>query len=311
LTPARSNPLSGEATRRIGRDPETLRPGWIDLIVLAVLVTLIGFVVYRVELVLQYRWHWSALPRFILRWDPASRQWVPNILLLGLFTTIRLTIWSALMALAGGLVLAMGRIGRSLALRLTAQTYVEFVRNIPELVFIFIFYFFVASEVMPLLGIDTALNDASPRTLAMVDLLFGKPELFTSFLPAALAIGLFEAAAVSEIIRAGIQSVGKGQWDAGAALGLRPRPTLRLIVLPQAMSRILPPLAGQIIALVKDSALAATISVPELTFSGGEVAVSTRGMFEIWLVVAAVYFLICSSLSLVFSRLEARAKFAS
>jgi polar amino acid transport system permease protein len=296
---------------RPDRDPGAVRPGWTDLLVLVLLLALGWFVVYRVQVVLHYRWHWSAIPRFILRWNAASHSWVPNILLQGLFTTIRLTIWSAVIALAGGLALGVARIGRSLALQLTAQTYVEFVRNIPELVFIFIFYFFVASQIMPLLGLDTALDDASPRTLAVVGVLFGKPALFTSFLPAVLAIGLFEAAAVSEIIRAGIQSVGQGQWDAGAALGLNRRRILRLVVIPQAMPRILPPLAGQIIALVKDSALAATISVPELTFSGGEVAVSTRGMFEIWLVVGAIYFVICWSLSLVFSRLETRARTVS
>ena len=295
------------------RDPDAVRIGWVDLLVFGLLIGLAGFVAYRVQFVLHYRWNWSVIPRFMVRWDPTTQSWVPNLLLLGLFTTIRLTCWGAVIALVGGVLLALGRIGRNLAMRLTARTYVEFVRNIPELVFIFIFYFFVSSEIMPLLGLDQGLRGASPRTLAIVEVLFGSPAQFTSFLPAVFAIGLFEAASVSEIIRAGVQSIGGSQWDAGAALGLTRGRTLRLIIVPQALQRILPPLAGQVIALVKESSLAAIISVPELTFSGNQVAVSTRGMFEIWLTVGAIYLCLCSTLSLLFARLEhlARSRSAS
>jgi polar amino acid transport system permease protein len=298
---------SDRSTRVLPRDSDAVRIRWTDLVVFALLTSLAGFIAYRVQFVLHYHWNWSVIPRFVLRWDDATRSWVPNLLLQGFVTTLRLTCWGAVIALAGGVALALARIGRKLAMRLLARTYVELVRNIPELVFIFVFYFFVSSEVMPLLGLDQALKDASPPALAVVGALFGDPAQFTSFLPAVFAIGLFEAAAVSEIIRAGVQSIGGGQWDAGAALGLSRGRTLRLVVIPQALRRILPPLAGQVIALVKESSLAAIISVPELTFSGNQVAVSTRGMFEIWLTVGAIYLCLCSALSLIFARLEHRA----
>ena len=121
-----------------------------------------------------------------------------------------------------------------------------------------------------------------------------------------LAIGMFEAASVGEIVRAGIQSVPKGQTEAARALGLHPFQVGRLVVFPQAMQRILPPLAGQLIALVKHSSLAAKISVPELSFQGSQVAGATRGMFEAWFSVGAIHFVICFSLSMLFARLEKR-----
>jgi polar amino acid transport system permease protein len=289
--------------------PSTRRPrfGWIDALVIAGLLALAAFVAYRVTDVLNYRWNWSAIPRFVLRWDEEDGRWVANLLLLGFFTTIRIAVWGSLVAGIVGLAIGLARVSRPLFLRLLGATYVEFVRNIPPLVFIFIFYFFVAGQVMPLFGLDEALKEASPTTLAVVSVLFGEPAQFGSFIPAVLAIGMFEAAFVAEILRAGIRSVAKGQWEASATLGLGRWSTLRFIVLPQAVRRVLPPLAGQFIALVKNSSLAALISVPDLTFAGIQVSTSTRGMFETWLTVGAAYFVLCFALSLLFGRLERRA----
>jgi polar amino acid transport system permease protein len=285
-------------------DARTAPPRWIDLFVFAGVVCFLGFAVWRLTFVLDYRWDWSTIPRYILRWDAKTLRWVPNILLLGLFTTIRLTIWGGLIALVAGTAIGCARASNPLFFRLSGRCYVECIRNIPELVFIFIFYFFVASQIMPYLGIDAALARATPTQLAVIGVLFGEPRLFTSFLPAVIAIGLFESASVAEIVRAGIQSVPRGQSESANALGLSSWHTMRLVVFPQAVRRVLPPLAGQLIALVKDSSLAAIISVPELSFAGSEVAGATRNMFEAWFTVGATYFVICFSLSTIFSRLE-------
>lgn len=280
------------------------KPGWSDLLIVTAVLGVIAFTLWRLTYVLDYRWDWSTIPRYILRWDDKTERYVPNLLLLGLMMTIRLTLWGGLIALMAGIAVGVSRASGVLFFQLCGRAYVECVRNIPELVFIFIFYFFVASQIIPYLGLDEAIASASRSQLAMIDLLFGEPRVFTSFLPAVLAIGLFEAASVGEIVRAGIQSVPKGQTEAARALGLHPVQVGRLVIFPQAMQRILPPLAGQLIALVKNSSLAAIISVPELSFQGSQVAGATRGMFEAWFSVGAIYFVICFSLSMLFARLE-------
>lgn len=285
-------------------DGVTVRPARGDLLVAAVVLALIGYALFRLSFALHYRWDWSTIPRYLLRWDARTGHYVPNLLLSGLFTTVRLTLWGGLVALLMGTAVGCARAAPPLFLRLSGRAYVECVRNIPELVFIFIFYFFIASQVMPYLGVDDLVARAGPRATAVLTLLFGDPAMLDSFLPAALAIGLFEAAAVGEIVRAGIQSVPRGQIEAAKALGLRRWPIARRIIAPQAMGRILPPLAGQLIALVKDSSLAAIISVPELSFQASQVANATRGMFETWFSVGGFYFVICFSLSMLFARLE-------
>lgn len=218
--------------------------------------------------------------------------------------------WSDLIALVVGTAIGCARSSRPLFFRLGGRTYVECVRNIPELVFIFIFifYFFVASQLLPFLGIDRAVAQATPGQKQIIALLFGEPRLSTSFLPGAIALGLFEAAAVGEIVRAGIQSVPRGQTEAARALGLKSWPITRKVVLPQAWQRVPPPLAGELISLVKSSSLVAIISVPELSFAGAQVAGATRGMFEAWFTVGAIYFVLCFSLWMLFAKLERRAR---
>jgi polar amino acid transport system permease protein len=122
-----------------------------------------------------------------------------------------------------------------------------------------------------------------------------------------LCLALFEGAYITEIVRAGIQSVSKGQWEAARAIGLSPMNVLRDVILPQALRNILPPLAGQFISLIKDSAIVSLISIQELTFLATEVAASTTRVFETWILVGAMYFVLCYSFALLFGWLERRA----
>ena len=144
------------------------------------------------------------------------------------------------------------------------------------------------------------------RDNAAIDFLCGDPKLFVNFLTGLMCLALFEGAYVTEIVRAGIQSIERGQWEAGGALGLSRGQLLRLILLPQAFRRILPPLAGQFISLIKTSSIVSLISIQELTFSASEVAVTTGAVFEVWLTVAAMYLAICYACSVAFARLERR-----
>ncbi len=282
------------------------RFGPLDALLLALLFGLLGYIAYRTQYHFHYRWDWGPIPGYLVRYDAEQGRWGLNLLGQGLLMTVRLTLWGSLLAgLIGGLM-GLCRVSRSLFLRLISRSYVELIRNIPPLVFIFIFYFFLGSRLMPTSAVESWVADAAPATRWMLTLCFGPPELLPNFLSGLLCLALFEGAYVAEIVRAGIQAVPQGQWEGAAALGLRSHQTLSGVVLPQAMRIVAPPLAGQFISLIKDSSLVSLISIQEMTFSGTELAVSSGRVFEIWLTVAALYFVLCFGLARWFRRLERR-----
>jgi len=281
------------------------RFGWLDALMLAVLFGLLGYVLHRAQSHFHYNWDWRLIPGYFVRPHPQP-GWILNLLGQGFLATVRLALWGGLLAAAIGGVMGLCRVSRSLFLRLLGRTYVELVRNTPPLVFIFIFYFFLGGQLMPVLDVENRIAEASPETLAVLALLFGRPELLPNFLSGLVCLALFEGAYVAEIVRAGIESIPRGQWEGAAALGLPPRPTLAKIILPQALRAVVPPLAGQFISLIKDSSLISLISIQELTFAGTELAVSSGRVFEVWLTVAALYFLLCFGLARLFRRLEGR-----
>jgi polar amino acid transport system permease protein len=278
----------------------------LDAVILAVVAAVCAYLFWRANTVLNYNWNWSRVWPFVLRYDEAKEAWVPNLILIGLWTTIRIAIWSAIGAAIIGAVMGLARISQSLFFRLVAGSYVELVRNMPPLVFVFVVYFFLTSQIVPLIGIDVALRNASPATIATIEALFGPARLLPAILSAILCMALFEGAYVTEIVRGGVQSIERGQWDASKAMALTRVQTLRLVVLPQAIQRTLPPLAGQFISLVKDTSIVSLISIQDLTFLGNEVAATTTRLFETWIIIAVLYFLLCWSLSLAFARLEKR-----
>ncbi len=276
----------------------------------ALFSAVIGFVLfagYRVNDVLVYDWNWSRVFNFIIRYDADSQSYVPNLLLYGLATTLRLAVWATVLATIFGVVMGYWRTCENLTLRILSRSYVELIRNLPPLVFIFIFYFFISSQLFPALGVD----DINPKSWAVNNglfrLMFGDPKLLSNFLAGMLCLAMFEGAYITEIVRAGIQSVSKGQWEASRAIGLSPFNVLRDVILPQAIRKILPPLAGQFISLIKDSAIVSLISIQELTFLATEVAATTTKVFETWILVGAMYFVLCYSFALLFGWLERRA----
>ncbi len=278
----------------------------LDLGLVGAVAAVVTYLVWRAEAVVKYRWNWGLVAPYIIRYDEAQHRWVANLLLQGLAETIRIAIWAGLFALTIGVVMGLCRLSPNLLLRLIARSYVELIRNIPPLVFIFVFYFFLTGQVTPFLGIDQFVRTASPGTLAVIDALFGQPRFFPAVVSALICLSLFEGAYVTEIVRAGVQSIEKGQWEAAASVGMSRLLTLRLVVLPQAIQRVVPPLAGQFISLVKDSSIVSLISIQELAFLGSEVSASTGRVFEVWIIVSALYFVVCFGLSLAFGKLERR-----
>lgn len=290
-------------------DPNVKRRlGWLDVVVIALLLALIFYVYGRVTDVLVYKWDWSFLPNFLIRIDDETGSWRTNILLEGFFTTIRLSVFAMVLASLIGITLGVMRTATRLLPRMVAGAYVGLIRNIPPLVFIFVFYFFVSSQIMPLLGIDRWARSFAGEEGHLFRLVFGEPKLLENLVSGIICLALFEAAYITEIVRAGIQAIPRGQIEAGKSLGLSRFDVFRDVVLPQALQKVTPPLANQFIMLIKNSAIVALISVQELTFLGTEIAVSTRKPFETWITVAAMYFLLCYSLAWLFGRLERRTR---
>jgi len=289
---------------RTGEGLRTPKIKSLDILLILLITGMGAFFFYRIRLGLDYTWRWGVIPQYLFYFDEKIGRWLPNLLLRGLFTTIRLSIWGTILALVLGIILGLSRLSRALLPRLVSRTYVELIRNLPPLVLIFIFYFFISDQIMPLLGFEALIRSWPPSLQNLLSFFFAPPARLSAFFAAVMTLALFEGAYMAEIIRAGIQSIEKGQWEAGYALGLSRRHQMRDVIMPQAVQRILPPLTGQFISTIKDSAIVSVISIPELTFQGMELMSSTYLTFEIWITVTGLYLLLTLSLSLLAGRLE-------
>ncbi|MGD9031388.1 MAG: amino acid ABC transporter permease [Desulfobacteraceae bacterium] len=277
---------------------------FLDITLFLFLLLAAIYVLQRIKVGLQYNWDWGSIPQYLYRFDEENKKWVANILMQGLFTTIRLSVWSTILATFIGTVIGLCRLSKSLFSRLIGRTYVELIRNLPPLVLIFIFYFFLTDQIMTSVGVDEFVKSRSENIQALFTFLFASPPLFSAFLSALITLALFEGAYIAEIVRAGVQSIERGQWEACHALGLSWWQQMRHVILPQATRRILPPLAGQFISTIKDSAIVSVISIQELTFQGMELMSATYLTFEVWITVTALYFILALALSLSVERLE-------
>ena len=275
----------------------------LDFVLSAVILLLAVFIFYRIKIGLNYRWRWDLICQYIIRIDDATGKDVPGLIIRGFLITIKLGIWSTITALIIGIFMGVIRSGGGLASRLAGIFYIQLIRNIPPIVLVFIFYYFLGSFIIELTGIDRLVYNSPDSVKNILSFLFTNPSRFPVFVSAVIAMGVYEGAYITEIVRAGIGSVGKGQWEAGKALGMKRTAILRYIVLPQAIRYILPPLAGQFISTIKDSAIVSVISVQELTFQGLEIMASTYLTFEIWIVITFLYFILTFSCSLVFEKI--------
>lgn len=278
----------------------------LDAILIPVLIGFAGLVYYRVHTGLNYRWDWSFLPQYFFRRDAENGRIVANSLVLGLLTTLRLSIWSSLLALVLGTAMGIARTRRNRVLRFFGRAYVELIRNLPPLVIVFIFYFFFGNQITQWLGLSAAVADAGPASRRVLTILFANPRRLSEFVSAVITLGIYEGSYVTEIVRAGIESVPKGQWEAGYALGLTATDQYRFVILPQALRSILPALAGQFISAIKDSAIVSVISIQELTFQGLELMAATYRTFEIWIVITVMYFVMTALFSFGARRVEHR-----
>ena len=305
---------------------------WLWHGVYAAVIAALGYGVYTTSQRVDYDWRWERIPQYVVsqegeriaaptdgvaRLDPSGRAleiltqtdppqvtridgidratvgegdpvfagdvvairegWAAGPLLVGLWVTVKISLWSLVFALALGLVAGLGRVSANPAARNLATTYVELIRGTPLLVQIFIFYFFIGTVL-----------ELSP------------------FAAGVAALSVFTGAYVAEIVRAGIEAVPRGQMEAARSLGMGYATAMRWVILPQALRKALPPLAGQFISLVKDSSLVSIIAITDLTKAGREIVSSTFAPFEVWFTVALMYLALTGTLSLAVRRLERR-----
>jgi len=278
----------------------------IDGVIILVCIAAGFYTYYRIRYGLEYKSNWSIIPQYFVHRDPETGKLVPNYLLQGLITTVKLSIWATLLGTVIGVIVGVFRTSKSLFLQLIGRTYVEMIRNLPPLVLIFIFYFFVLDQLMPLVDVENFIRSRSNTTKQILTVLFAGESLFVQFVSGVITIAFFEGAYITEIIRAGIESIERGQIEASYSLGLSWFDQMRFIVMPQAIKRVLPPLANEFINTIKYSAIASVVSIQELTFSGRQLITSTWRIFETWITVAIMYLVLTISLSLLVGRLETK-----
>jgi len=280
--------------------------GWPDIILLLLVVTGVVWIFVKVRVNLQYNWNWGIIPQYLLLRDPQSGALIPGLIMQGMLVTIRVSLWASFLALFIGTIMGLFRVSASRFRRFLGWAYVELIRNMPILVWVFIVYYFVSDQMFQLVDLEARIQQSAPTTRAMAAVLFGDPDRLPSFLAGVVALALYEGAYITEIVRAGIQSVDKGQWEAAFSVGLSPFKRMRLVIMPQALTRILPPLAGQFISTIKDSSIISIISIQELTFQGMELMSAALITFEVWITVMLLYLVLCLGCSLVVAGMEER-----
>ena len=269
--------LLGEKKLRHPKDPASshiARSIW--QILQAILVFgIIAWLIYAGAAAMEYRWQWYRVGPFFYR--IVDGEFIAGPLIRGIIVTLQLAGVSSVLAILIGAFTAIGRMSNSIAGRSIATTYLEIIRNTPLLVQLFMFYFVLA----PIFGIDR-------------------------FWAGVLCLAAFEGSFAAEIIRGGIQAVDRGQYEAADATGLSKFDKYFCVILPQALPLILPPLTGLLISLIKHSAIVSVIAVAELTTEGLNLISDTYMAFEIWFIVAGMYLVLTTSLSVLVNILEAR-----
>ena len=210
---------------------------------------------------------------FILIWNSLPQ------LLAGAGVTIEITAIAVGLGFIFGLITSVCRLSGVKVLQVIAVCYVNIIRGTPMLVQIFLIYF------------------ALPMVIG---------ERINPFVAAVAACSINSGAYVSEIFRAGIQSVDKGQMEAGRSLGLSWMQTMRYVILPQAFKHVIPPLGNEFISMTKETSLVSVIGFEELTRRGQLIIAKTYGSFEIWLTVAAIYLVMTLTIARLVSYLERR-----
>ena len=214
-------------------------------------------------------------------------KWKPGLLIVGLWLTLKISVLATIFGVIIGIIGGLTRLSDNPALKWTTMVYVEVIRGSPLLVQILIWYFILGTVFNELLAA------------------YGLGRIPAWWYGVA-SLACFAGAYVTEIVRAGIQSIHRGQMEAARSLGMSYGQAMRYIIMPQALRRILPPLAGQFISLIKDSSLLGIIAIRELTKAAREAVTASLQPFEIFMLCAILYLVLTFTLSMLVQHLERR-----
>jgi len=230
-----------------------------------------------------YNWNWGVF----FQETPEGGTFYWEILLSGLGWTLAVSAAAWLIAMVAGSVIGTIRTTENRWLNILGHSWVELFRNIPLLVQMFLWYFVIPEFVPPL-----------KRWMVSTD------PIYAQFLSAVFCLGLFTSARIAEQVRAGIQALPRGQRLASMALGLTPVQTYRHVLLPEAFRIIIPPLTSETMNLIKNSSIALTIGLAELTFRARELGEYTFNFFEAFTAATIVYVIISMSANRIMAKVE-------
>jgi glutamate/aspartate transport system permease protein len=219
-----------------------------------------------------YNWHWKVL----LETEPGGTGTYLHYLIVGLGWTLATALAAWVIALAiGALVGTLRTTPLKWAVRM-GNLYVEIFRNVPLIVQMFL-WFFVVPELLPK-GVGDWIKQMPPP--------------WSSYLPAVMCLGIFTSVRIAEQVRAGIQSLPRGQRMAGTALGLTQAQTYRYVILPQAFRIILPPITSEFMNIIKNSSVALTIGLVELTAAARAIQEFSFQVFEAFSAATLIYIIV-------------------
>jgi polar amino acid transport system permease protein len=244
-------------------------PGWVRGLNFALAVALAGLVIYLPFTFLVTNWDWAGVYRYRAKFYH------------GFLLTIGISVAALVLSTFIGLGSALAGRSRLLLLRYLNKVYIDLIRGTPLLVQILIFYYVTARAVH--------IEDAN--------------------IAGVLILSIFSGAYISEVIRAGIEGIGRTQLESAKAIGLTRAQTYRYVIFPQALRQILPAMAGQFVSIVKDSSLLSVISANELTENAKEVNANIYGSFECYIPLAIGYLILTLPISLLTRYLEGRHRF--
>ena len=222
-----------------------------------------------------YNWQWYRIPQYFYTFTDEGFQW--GEIVFGLMKTLQLSATAFALAVFLGLIVALLRLSGLVICTGVAVGFLELIRNIPLLVLLYLFYY-----------------------------VLGPIFKFDRYTASVLCLAVFHSVLISEIFRAAIEAVHKGQWEAATSIGMSKGQAYRYIILPQSIRFMLPPMTGEVVHMVKSSAIVSVIAVAELTTIGRNIISDTYMSFEIWFTIAAVYMVVTLTLSVGVSFVEKR-----
>lgn len=260
---------------------------WQDCLVLGLLTGCAFWLYVATAHQAAYRWSWPSCLRLVVVIS-STGDFKPGLLLQGLFTTLRVGIWTFIFSLIVGTMAGLYAVRKHSWQALAYHGSLNLLRNTPPLIILFSLYFLIGNT-LPTELIEDAIRDLPSFASRIIGWIFAPPGQIDKMFTAVIALGLYQSAYVAEIVRGSMESVPNSQWDAAYALGFGKWETMKMIIIPQGMRLALPPLTGQCITTFKDSSLASLISIPDLTFQSLEVMATTSMTFEVWSCAAILY----------------------